>query len=587
MLMNFQSTYERLPEYLKGYVVDQNYEKYTPADQAAWRFIMRQSRRFFLEHAHSVWLAGLKETGVPLTEIPRIEDMDRALTKYGWGACCICGFIPPSAFLEFLAFNVLPIAADMRTLDHIDYTPAPDIVHEAAGHAPILADLEYRNYLTHYAKLARKAIYSLEDVRLYEAIRLLSDLKENPDASQEAIDGASESLKKAAASMTWVSEASKVARMSWWTIEYGLVGDSKNPKIYGAGLLSSIGEARQCLSSKVKKIPLSLACVEQSYDITEPQPQLFVARDFSHMSQVLSELEDSMAYKTGGISSVELAIKAKTVTTVEFENALGVSGTLHKMKLSQGALSYLFWSGPVQLSLESKEMAGQGVSRHPSGFSMPLGPIVGSSKKVSELMREDLETINLRKGANCRLDYQSGVKVAGLLKEIVFNESKALYLVWENCRVTLGDEVLYEPTWGEFDMPLCGEAISVYGGPADWSLFGDYDIGKASSAPSRSTPYSPEELQIQAMFSKIGSIRKEPSKEDLSKDLQKLASEILKCAKFEWLLAIELLEVLTWNAIEVKDVYADLQKRLLDHSKEDIAAQSMIQIGMELLSTGD
>lgn len=585
--MKFESTYERLPDYLKGYVVQQNYEKYTPADQAAWRFIMRQSRRFFLENAHSIWLDGLKETGVPLTEIPRIEDMDAALRKYGWGACCICGFIPPSAFLEFLAFNVLPIAADMRTLDHIDYTPAPDIVHEAAGHAPILADGEYRNYLTHYAKLARKAIYSLEDVRLYEAIRLLSDLKENPDASREDVARASDSLKKAAGNMTWVSEASKVARMSWWTIEYGLIGDSKAPKIYGAGLLSSIGEARQCLSPSVKKIPLSLACVDQTYDITEPQPQLFVARDFKHMSQVLSELEDSMAYKRGGISSLELAIKAKTVTTVEFENTLGVSGTLEKMKFCSGALSYLFWSGPVQLSLKGHEMPGQGVLRHASGFSMPLGPLMSSHKKVGELLREDLESLGLKKGAECRLEFQSGVKVAGFLKDIIYEKSKALYLVWKDCRVTLMDEVLYEPTWGEFDMPLCGEVVSVYGGPADWSLFGDYDIGKASSAPSRSTPYSSEELQIQKLFAKIRSIRNEPMDQSSLEALKTLAGDILKCPKFEWLLAIELLEVVTLRSWAAQDVFAELQRKLLDHSKENKSAQSMIQIGMELLSTPD
>ncbi|MEI8026137.1 MAG: aromatic amino acid hydroxylase [Pseudomonadota bacterium] len=585
--MKLGSTYDRLPHYLKGYVVNQNYEKYTSADQAAWRFIMRQSRRFFSENAHPIWLRGLKETGVPLTEIPRIEDMDRALQNYGWGACCICGFIPPSAFLEFLAFNVLPIAADMRTLEHIDYTPAPDIVHEAAGHAPILADLEYRNYLTHYAKLARKAIYSIEDIRLYEAIRLLSDSKENPDATKAEIAAAQEALTKAVNSMTWVSEASKVARMSWWTIEYGLIGDFESPKIYGAGLLSSIGEARECLSPRIQKVPLSLACIDQSYDITEPQPQLFIARDFKHMSEVLTELEDTMAYKIGGLEGLEIASRAKTVTTVQFENQLGVSGTLAKMHVHEGQPSYLFWEGPVQLSLQEKELSGQGIRRHPSGFSMPIGTILNSKKNTSELEAKDLQSLGIRKGAASSLAYTSGVMVEGVVKDIVFQNEKAIYIVWQDCHVTLGSQSLYSPEWGEFDMPLCSEVASVFGGPADQGLYGAYDIGKASSAPSRSTPYSAEEIKIQALFTQIKSLRVHASTPDDWQRLMGIAADILNGSKFEWLLAIELLEVLALRNIEIKGSFEELKQRLQDHSKHSEASQRMIRLGLELLTTPD
>ena len=125
---------DRIPDYLKTYVVEQNYEEYTPQDQAVWRFIMRQSRDYFSKHAHPIYLSGLEETGIPITEIPNIDEMDKKLSKFGWGAVCICGFIPSAAFLDFLAKKILPIASDMRTLDHLHYTPAPDIVHEAAGH---------------------------------------------------------------------------------------------------------------------------------------------------------------------------------------------------------------------------------------------------------------------------------------------------------------------------------------------------------------------------------------------------------------------------------------------------------------------
>ena len=170
---------DELPENLRAYVTEQNYDRYTPRDQAAWRYILRQSKNFFSEAAHPIYLEGLSKTGIPTNRIPRVEEMDKKLSAFGWGAICVKGFIPPAAFLEFQSRKLLPIAADMRTLEHIAYTPAPDIVHEAAGHAPIIADPDYSDYLTQYARLAKKAIYSDQDVNLYEAIRLLSDLKES------------------------------------------------------------------------------------------------------------------------------------------------------------------------------------------------------------------------------------------------------------------------------------------------------------------------------------------------------------------------------------------------------------------------
>jgi phenylalanine-4-hydroxylase len=275
-------TFQRLPKYLQNYVVKQHYDKYTAREHATWRFIMRHARSFFKKHAYNVYLTGLEKTGVPISRIPNIDEMDQVLSKFGWGAVCVSGFIPPLAFLAFQAHKVLPIAADMRSLEHIAYTPAPDIVHEAAGHAPILADPDYANYLQSFAEIARKAIYSDEDVKLYEAIRLLSDVKENSDSTKEQIVEAETNLQNTVKSVTWDSEASIVSRIFWWTAEYGLIGSLQNPKIYGAGLLSSLGESRDCLEDKIEKIPLNMECTKQSYDITKPQPQLFVASDFNH-----------------------------------------------------------------------------------------------------------------------------------------------------------------------------------------------------------------------------------------------------------------------------------------------------------------
>ncbi|NJL24178.1 MAG: hypothetical protein HC902_02675 [Calothrix sp. SM1_5_4] len=133
------STRARIPDHLRRYIVNQDYDRYTPEDQAVWRYIMRQLKNFLGEHAHPFYAEGLRKTGIQVDRIPRIDEVDVCMEEFGWGAVPVSGFIPPAAFMEFQALGILPIASDMRTLDHLLYTPAPDIVHEAAGHAPFLA----------------------------------------------------------------------------------------------------------------------------------------------------------------------------------------------------------------------------------------------------------------------------------------------------------------------------------------------------------------------------------------------------------------------------------------------------------------
>ena len=76
----------RLPRHLQKYVVEQNYDRYTPEDQAVWRYIMRQLNAFLSKHAHPCYVEGLRKTGISLERIPRIEEMDRKLQDFGWGA---------------------------------------------------------------------------------------------------------------------------------------------------------------------------------------------------------------------------------------------------------------------------------------------------------------------------------------------------------------------------------------------------------------------------------------------------------------------------------------------------------------------
>lgn len=544
-----QHSFDKLPAYLKMYCVTQEPDCYTAEDHAAWRFIMRQCRRFFDEHGVSTYLDGLKKTGIVTDRIPRINEIDEALQRFGWGAVPVRGFIPPFAFLELQSRKILPIASDMRQADHILYTSAPDIVHEAAGHAPLLADETYSRYLTRYAALAKKAIFCEEDLDQYEAIRALSDVKENPDSTDSEIAAAEQELIRATEKVPFISEAAKVARMYWWTAEYGLAGDAGNPKMYGAGLLSSIGESRNSLSDHVRKVPLSVACIDQSYDITKPQPQLFVAKNLEHLCDVLGELEQLMSYKIGGFHGMDTAIAGRTVVTAVLDSGIGVSGKISEYLQQQEKITWFKISSPAQISYDEQELPRQGVKFHADGFSTPVGNWkMFPDRSPSTLSTSELEQAGIATGSDRSLTFGSGFHVKGDIVAMEFAGDALILIKWKNCSVTQGTKIFFEPAWGDFDMLVGAEVVSVYGGAADREKFGDYKLGATKTSPKRTSQPTPAEMATYAAFAEARSLRNDVK---VAKNGDQLADRIKAFAKRceadfkgNWLLRLESLELL-------------------------------------------
>ena len=307
---------KRLPEHLRKYIVDQEYDHYTPVDHALWRYVMRQNYSYLKDAAYYPYIPGLKKAGLTIEKIPSLQEINDALAEIGWGAVTVDGFIPPAAFMEYQAWRVLVVAADIRTLEHIEYTPAPDIIHESAGHAPIISDVHYNKFLSHLGAVGTKAMFSKQDHELYEAIRALSILKETHGADPKSVKAAEEQLFYCQQNMGEPSEMALLSRLQWWTVEYGLIGPLDNPKIYGAGLLSSIGESSSCMRTEVKKIPYTIDAVNYAYDITKPQPQLFVTPTFENLLDVLHQFESGMAMTVGGVSGLKKAIASEQICTI-------------------------------------------------------------------------------------------------------------------------------------------------------------------------------------------------------------------------------------------------------------------------------
>ncbi|TXC78482.1 aromatic amino acid hydroxylase [Luteibaculum oceani] len=325
---------EKLPSHLLDFVIDQPYNGYTSQDHAVWRYVMRQNVNYLGKVAHHSYLEGLKKTGISIDTIPHMYGMNRILKEIGWAAVAVDGFIPPQAFMEFQAYKVLVIAADIRNINHIQYTPAPDIIHEAAGHAPIIADPEYALYLKRFGEIGSKAFSSKKDFELYEAIRHLSIIKENPDTKESEVVEAEKHIEWLQANMGEPSEMSRIRNLHWWTVEYGLIGSVDDYKLYGAGLLSSIGESANCMREEVKKIPYSIAAADYSFDITTEQPQLFVTSSFQQLNEVLDEFASQMALNKGGEYALRTAIGSGAVASLKFGD-LQLSGIIEEGELNE------------------------------------------------------------------------------------------------------------------------------------------------------------------------------------------------------------------------------------------------------------
>jgi phenylalanine-4-hydroxylase len=546
---------DRLPKHLKQFIKPQVYEDYTPINQAVWRYVMRKNVSYLSKVAHNSYLEGLEKTGLEIDNIPNMYGMNRILKEIGWAAVAVDGFIPPNAFMEFQAYNVLVIACDIRQLEHIEYTPAPDIIHEGAGHAPIIANPEYAEYLRRFGEIGCKAISSSRDYELYEAIRLLSILKEAEDTPESEIKKAEEQVDFLQNNMGELSEMSKIRNLHWWTVEYGLIGTVDNPKIYGAGLLSSIGESAWCMTDNVKKKSYDISAADQSFDITKPQPQLYVTPDFAKLSSVLEEFANKMALRTGGLSGVKKLISSKSLGTIELSTGIQISGVFTNVIENDGKPVYVQTTGKTALSYREKELVGHGTEYHAEGFGSPIGKLKGINLTIEEMSPRDLRAYDIYEGEQVTLEFEGNIKVTG---EIITGsrnlQGEILLIKFKNCTVTHNDTTLFQPEWGIYDMAVGKKVISVFSGPADVNSFDM--INHVPSSQTIKQKKSAEREELEKLYASIRNIRENKT---AATTLKEAFASVTANHPNDWLLSVEIAE------LAKKEGNSNLVDKVLNH----------------------
>jgi phenylalanine-4-hydroxylase len=229
-------------QHSRDYVIDQGWSRYSDEDHAVWRDLFTRQSQLLPGRACDEFLDGLSALGVVADRIPDFEALSAILTRAtGWRIVAVPGLVPDDVFFRHLSERRFPATNWIRRRDQMDYLQEPDVFHDIFGHVPLLVNPVFGDYLAAYGRGGLKAL------------RL----------------GALHHL----------------ARLYWYTVEFGLIRTGRGLRIYGSGIVSSRGESRYCLESdRPTRIRFDLRRIMRTrYRIDDFQETYFVIDGFDQL----------------------------------------------------------------------------------------------------------------------------------------------------------------------------------------------------------------------------------------------------------------------------------------------------------------
>jgi phenylalanine-4-hydroxylase len=237
-----------MPESLTTAIIQQDWDAYSEAQHAVWETLYARRMPALRQTASRVFLEGAAAIGLDATSIPLLATLNRRLVpRTGWSAVPVEGFLPAGEFFQCLAHRMFPTTVTIRAADRLDYVPEPDIFHDVFGHVPLHADPVFADFLQRFGELAAAAA--------------------TPEATE------------------------RMARLFWFTVEFGLIREGGQVKVYGSGLISSHADAAKALGDGCQRRPFVLEQVlNQPFRIDELQPVLFVVDGFEQLFEAVERL---------------------------------------------------------------------------------------------------------------------------------------------------------------------------------------------------------------------------------------------------------------------------------------------------------
>ncbi|MDB4879376.1 MAG: Phenylalanine 4-monooxygenase [Gemmatimonadetes bacterium] len=227
--------------------VTQDWPAYTAENHLAWSTLYERRMSTLGETGSQVFLQGARAIGLNATQVPDLDEVNARLRpRTGWRAVPVSGFLPAKEFFACLADRRFPTTVTVRPLAQLDYLPEPDIFHDVFGHVPLHADAVFADFLHRFGQAASRA--------------------------------------------TREADVERMARLFWFTVEFGLVREAGRVKVYGSGLISSHDDAANALGAGCERRPFSLdAVLAQPFEIDRLQEVLFVVEDFGQLFAAVDE----------------------------------------------------------------------------------------------------------------------------------------------------------------------------------------------------------------------------------------------------------------------------------------------------------
>ncbi|WP_157220301.1 phenylalanine 4-monooxygenase [Flavisphingomonas formosensis] len=239
----------------EDWTVPQHWSRYTADDHAIWDMLFARQLALLPGRASQSYLRGLDLLRLSKPGIPDFTELsDRLMATTGWQVVAVPGLVPDAVFFDHLAHRRFVAGNFIRTRAQLDYLQEPDVFHDIFGHVPMLADPVFADYLQAYGK---GGLRSLE----YGAL-------------------------------------GRLARLYWYTVEFGLVQEEGALRIYGSGIVSSHGETRFALDDpSPNRIGFDLMRVMRTrYRIDDYQQSYFVIPDFATLLRATEETDFAPLY---------------------------------------------------------------------------------------------------------------------------------------------------------------------------------------------------------------------------------------------------------------------------------------------------
>jgi phenylalanine-4-hydroxylase len=200
-MADFEHVFQTPPEGAAAdWTISQNWRAYTQVEHDTWDTLYARQMQILPGRASDAFMKGLKALDLNTGGIPDFALMNpklKALT--GWTVVCVPGLVPDDVFFDHLANRRFPSGQFIRKPDQLDYLQEPDIFHDVFGHVPMLTDPDFADYMQAYGKGGQRA----------QSLGMLKNL----------------------------------ARLYWYTVEFGLMDEGDSLRIYGAGIVSSASES--------------------------------------------------------------------------------------------------------------------------------------------------------------------------------------------------------------------------------------------------------------------------------------------------------------------------------------------------------